>query len=160
KTRWRKVPPDEWIPIAVPPIIDTATFERAQAQLKRQQQQSRRNRTHEYLFINARLRCGQCGSAMSGITHHTGFTSYRCHRRVFQDVVAPHTKRSIIAKAIEPIVWRAVEQALNNPDVIAEELERRRVGTHAQQADLDRERQHYERQLAQCDKDLKRWEAA
>jgi hypothetical protein len=39
-------------------------------------------------------------------------------------------------------------------------LERRREGTSTQQADLDRERQHYTSQLAQCDKDLKRWEAA
>ena len=58
------------------------------------------------------------------------------------------------------MVWNAVERALNNPALIAEELERRREGISTQQADLDRERQHYTSQLAQCDKDLKRWEAA
>src|SRR5207253_7376678 len=62
--------------------------------------------------------------------------------------------------AIEPIVWGAVERALNNPALIAAELERLQKGTSAQQTDLDRERQHYIRQLAQCDKDIKRWEAA
>ena len=56
--------------------------------------------------------------------------------------------------------WLSGERALNNPALIAAELERRREGTSAQQADLDCERQHYHRQLAQCDKDLKRWEAA
>ena len=57
-------------------------------------------------------------------------------------------------------MWAAVNRALNNPALIAAELERRKDGTSAQQADLERERQQYQRQLAQCDKDLKRWEAA
>ncbi len=49
---------------------------------------------------------------------------------------------------------------MNNPALIAAELEQRREGASAQKIDMDRERQHYNRQLAQCDKDLKRWEAA
>src|SRR5262249_25679613 len=39
--------------------------------------------------------------------------------------------------------WLSGERALNNPAFIAAELERRREGTSAQQADLDCERQHY-----------------
>jgi len=49
---------------------------------------------------------------------------------------------------------------LHNPDLIAAEVDRLRVGANTQQSDLDRERQHYLRQVAQCEKDLKRWEAA
>jgi len=49
---------------------------------------------------------------------------------------------------------------LNDPALIADELEQRREDTSAQQSDLDRERQHYQHQLTQCEKDLKRWEAA
>src|SRR5262245_57639799 len=79
---------------------------------------------------------------------------------LYMDVVAAHSQRSIPVRAIEPVVWEAVEHALNNPTLIATELERRRDGTSAQQADFDREQQHYIRQFAQCDKDLKRWEAA
>src|SRR2546421_11510438 len=69
-------------------------------------------------------------------------------------------RRSVQAKAIEPAFWEAVERALNNPALMTAELERQREGTSARQDDLDREQQHYVRQLAQCDKDLKRWEAA
>jgi hypothetical protein len=66
----------------------------------------------------------------------------------------------VAADQIEPVVWAAVERALNNPAMIIAELERRREGTSTQQADLDRERQHYTRQLAQCDRDLKKsWDA-
>jgi site-specific DNA recombinase len=160
KTRWRKVPRAEWVAIAVPPIIDIETFEAAQARLTRQRQQSPRNRKHEYLLVNERLRYGQCGRAMGGSLNSKGRAGYRCFRPVFQDTVAPHIRRSVQAAAIEPVVWDAVERALNNPALIAAELERRRDGTSTQQADLDRERQHYTNQLAQCDKDLKRWEAA
>lgn len=69
-------------------------------------------------------------------------------------------RRSVQAKAIEPAFWEAVERALNNPALMTAELERQREGTSARQDDLDREQQHYVRQLAQCDKGLKRWEAA
>ena len=154
------MPRTEWIAIAVPPIIDMETFETVQTRLTQQRQQSPRNRKHEYLFVNGRLRCGQCGRAMGGSLNSKGRAGYRCFRPVFHDVVAPHIRRSVQATAIEPVVWNAVERALNNPALIAEELERRQEGTSTQQADLDRERQHYTSQLAQCDKDLKRWEAA
>jgi len=160
KTRHRRVPREEWIPIAVPPIIDLDMFAAAQAQLQRNKIQAKRNRKHEYLFISGRLRCGQCGRAMFGALGGLKRPQYRCTRKSFQDVVASHIRRSVQAPAIEPVVWEAVERVLNNPSLIAVELERRRQGTSNQQGDLDRERQHYERQLAQCDKDLKRWEAA
>jgi hypothetical protein len=58
------------------------------------------------------------------------------------------------------VVWDAVVRALDNPALIAAELERRRNGSSASQDELHRERWQYERQLAQCDKDVKRWEAA
>ncbi len=162
KTRWEVVPQTDWIAIPVPPLIDEATFEAAQAHRVVNVQQSRRNRKYEYLFVSGRLRCGQCGAAMIGQLNSHGSRRYRCGRgRLARyDVVAPHIRRSIQASAIEPIVWAAVEHALNNPALIAAELERRKDGTSAQQADLERERQQYQRQLTQCDKDLKRWEAA
>jgi site-specific DNA recombinase len=159
KTRSRRVPQEEWIPIAVPPIIDPAMFEAAHTQLQRNKRLAKRNRKHEYLLANGRLRCGQCGCAMTGGAK--GIVRYYvCNRRIFQDAAAPHMKRSIQAQEIETYVWRQVKRALNNPTMIAEELERRKEDTTTRQADLDRERQQYQRQLAQCDKDLKRWEAA
>jgi site-specific DNA recombinase len=153
------MPREAWIPIAVPPIIDPATFEAAEAQLQRNRRLARRNRRFEYLLVGGRLRCGQCDSTMSG-GNKQGIPYYICGRKPFQDAAASHTKRSIQAREVEPLVWQAVEDVLNNPALITDELERRREGTSTRQADLDRERQEYQRQLAQCTKDLKRWEAA
>jgi site-specific DNA recombinase len=160
KTRWRKVPREQWIAVSVPPIIDRETLEAAQARLARNKIQAKRNRKHDYLFIGGRLRCGQCSCAMHGATNQYGYSDYRCTRPPFQDIAATHSRRSVQATSLETLVWEAVERALHNPALIAAEFERRREGTGAQQADLDRERQHYIRQLAHCDKDLKRWEAA
>jgi hypothetical protein len=90
---------------------------------------------------------------------HSG-ARYKCGRKVYQDVTALHGQRSVLASQIETTVWAAVDRVLRNPALIAAEIERRKEGTDAQQTDLDRERQLYTRQLTQCDKDLKRWEAA
>ena len=57
-------------------------------------------------------------------------------------------------------MWQAVERVLRDPALIATELERRRQGTSTQQTDIEQERQQYRLQLARCEKDLKRWEAA
>jgi len=154
------VPRAEWIAIEVPQLIDMETFEAAQTRLTQQRQQSPRNRKHEYLFVNGRLRCGQCNRAMGGSLNSKGRAGYRCFRPVFHDVVVPHIRRSVQASAIEPMVWEAVEQVLNNPDRIAAEVERRKDGASAQHADLDRERQEYMRQIAQCEKELSRWYTA
>src|SRR5262249_23512448 len=44
KTTWRRKPKEEWIAIAVPPIIDAALFAAAQDQRERNARLSRRNR--------------------------------------------------------------------------------------------------------------------
>jgi site-specific DNA recombinase len=160
KTRHRPIPPEEWIAIPVPAIIDQQTFDAAQARRASGQQRSRRNRKHGYLFVSGRLRCGQCGRAMTGEATPDRQPRYRCGRKTYQDGAVGHTRRSVLAAEIEPVVWAAVERVLHNPALIATELERRRTGTATHQSAIDRDRQHYQRQLAQCDKDLTRWEAA
>jgi hypothetical protein len=97
---------------------------------------------------------------MCGGSSGAGYRDYRCTRPTFQDVVAPHSRRSVQATTIEPLVWQAVERVLKDPEIIAAEVARRREDTSMQQSTLDRERQSYTQQLAQCAKDLARWEAA
>jgi site-specific DNA recombinase len=128
KTHWRAVPREEWIPISVPPIIDQMTFQAAQVQLARNAQTSRRNRKYEQLFIGERLRCGQCGRGMSGYQNGQGVRAYRCTRHPYQAQDVPHTRRALAALPVETAVWRAVETALRNPALIAQELQRRQQG--------------------------------
>jgi site-specific DNA recombinase len=159
-TRHRHVPREEWIAVACPAIIDRATFEAAQALRARNKNESKRNRKHDYLFINGRLRCGQCGRAMIGFTNQRGYALYRCSRARHFDVLTPHTKRIVRAAAIEPEAWLAVESLLGTPHRIVAEFKRRQAAIGTKQSDLDHERQHYERQLARDEEALKRWQDA
>jgi hypothetical protein len=72
RTARRLRPRDEWIAIAVPPILDDATFHAAQAQLLSNKRLARCNRDHEYLLAGGRFRCGRCGRTMTGKCHTTG----------------------------------------------------------------------------------------
>jgi site-specific DNA recombinase len=159
KTRWRKVPKEQQILITVPAILDEGLFAAAQEKLARNAVTSPRNRKYEYLLVGGRLRCGQCERGMTGFSNRQGSRLYKCTRPPYHDV-EPHSKRRVVAPTVESAIWRAVERALNNPRRIAAFLKRRRQGTRTQQGNLDHERQLYTRQLAQCDKDTHRWEAA
>jgi site-specific DNA recombinase len=159
KTRWRKVPKEEQILIEVPAIIDQALFDAAQEKLIRNAATSRRNRKYEYLLVGGRLKCGQYGRSMTGFSNGQSSRLYKCTRREYHET-EPHSKRRVMASSVECEIWQAVERVLNDPDRIATEVARRREGTTAQQGDLDHERRQYTRHLEQCDRDIKRWEAA
>ncbi len=49
---WGLTAPEEWIPIAVPAIIDKAVFNRVQARLATNQQLAQRSTRHDYLLRN------------------------------------------------------------------------------------------------------------
>src|SRR2546422_5410397 len=140
KTRWRAVPESEWIPVAVPPIVDIATFEAAHALMAQNKRTSKRNRKNDYLLTNGRLRCGQCGRAMVGETRPNRHPRYRCGKKGYHDLEGTHTARSVVQGEVDALVWTAVERVLNDPALISAELERRRDTTATQQDALDHER--------------------
>jgi len=77
-------PQDEWIPIPVPPIIDRATWEQAQDQLKANSKFSPRNNTHHTYLLRGLIRCGVCGKTYSGVTNKSRGREYQyyvCNRR-------------------------------------------------------------------------------
>ena len=159
KTRWRRTPKAEWIPVAVPPIIPQDLFDAAQAQRQRNAQRSPRNRKQEYLLCNARVRCGKCGRVMTGQYNPARqYRFYRCNGRRYP--AGQSCRVRVNAAHIEAQVWTAVERVLHDPALIAAELDRRRQGVRDQQTAIDHERQVFLRQIAQCDKALARWEAA
>lgn len=159
-TRRRLVPRDEWIAVAVPPLIEPALFEAAQAQMARNKIHSTRNRKHDYLLVDGRLRCGQCGLVMSGRLDGRGYAMYRCSRPAYADVVTPHTRRCVQARQLEHLVWSRVEQTLNEPERIAAEVAKQAGDATTRLAALATEQTHYQKQLGECDRLLTRWEVA
>jgi site-specific DNA recombinase len=160
KTRWQPKPREEWIAIPVPAIIAASTFEAAQCLRVQNRRESQRNRKYEYLFVNGRLRCGQCGRAMTGEINGHSHARYKCGRKPYQDVPGTHTRRSVLVAEVEQAVWAAVERVLQDPTLIAQEVERRRQGLATSQGDLDRQRHTYDAELARCATHIKRWEVA
>jgi Recombinase zinc beta ribbon domain len=87
-------------------------------------QMSKRNRKLEYLLCNARLRCGQCGSVMTGqFNPQREHRFYRCSRPLYDNPLP--CRRTVSARAIEGPMWQKVAEALQNPELIASEVQRR-----------------------------------
>jgi len=106
-----------WIQVAVPAIIAQDVFDAAQERRKQNTRESPRNRKQGHLLINGRLKCGQCGSVMTGESAQGRYRRYRCGRRPHQEVIAAHTVRSVLAEPIEQRVWEKVLGVLNDPSI-------------------------------------------
>lgn len=143
-------PESDWISIPVPPIVDTATFDRAQAQLKLNAEQlCGRNDKRAYM-LRGMLRCGKCGSRISGCASH-GSPYYRCGGR---DRLHGHTERCyapwLPAKEIEGAVIDAVKSVLRS-GVLEEKIAER--GSKIQRVDFDAE-------IAKAGREIEIWRRA
>ncbi len=124
-------PPEEWIAIAVPAIIDQATHDRAQAQLARNSALSFRNNTKHTYLLRCLLTCAHCGLAMFGVTQRTGKEgrvrrTYQCHGKdpVVRPRDAPCPRRAVKAEELEAAVWAHVTQLLEEPARLLAQFER------------------------------------
>jgi len=143
----------------VPAIIPQDLFDAAQDKKQRNSQEGRRNKKHNYLLGSGRLRCRLCGYVMNGNCNpakHWRF--YRCSRP--KQLTGARCPGYVAATKVEDLVWNKIVHVLRHPELIVAELRQRQQRSQTEQSDLDRERGIYAKRLAQCDKDLKRWEAA
>jgi site-specific DNA recombinase len=129
--------PEQWISIAVPPIVSADRFAAAQEQLKRNRQLAPRNATAQRFLLQGLLGCARCGYAYSGKTAwgqtaggRTRYLYYMCRGRAgyrFEDGAvcgAPHLR----ASELETAVWTSVRELLQDPARVLDEWCRR--GTH------------------------------
>lgn len=112
----------EWIPIPVPSIIESATFNLAQDLLKRNIKLSSRN-TLEGTLLQGLVSCKECGysfkSKVSG-KKINGYKYYSCSRR-------DHNckNKSIKVKDLDEAVWKALISTLESPELLKTEISRR-----------------------------------
>src|SRR5262249_22841135 len=57
-------------------------------------------------------------------------------------------------------IWEIVEKALRQPEIIAREVAQRQCNVRIEQDALERERRIFAKQVAQCEKELHKWEQA
>lgn len=109
KQRIVETAPGQSVIVDVPAIVDRAAWEAAQARLKENREDSRRNRKHEYL-LSGRIRCGECGAAMSGRTVSNGHKSgtwsyYRCNSRPNYDGIRHCSATYFRSEEVDQVVW-------------------------------------------------------
>lgn len=112
--------------IAVPAIVDTDTWQRAQAALLAAGRRGLRRTQHVYLLDEGHGRCGLCGAPLH--IHYggtTGYSSYYvCARRLADKACDLQWWRTDEADAL---VWQEVRRVLERPDLLEEALRARAV---------------------------------
>jgi hypothetical protein len=160
RTRRVRCDRSEWIEVTIPVIIDDATFQAVQRQLSTNKATSRRNRKYDYLLTGGRLRCGQCGRAMSGYTVRNKFRYYRCAS--WANGAEPSGRCYGLARVdeVDSQVWEAVVRMLEDPELIAEEVRRQHDTADDQRDEGQRELTLIDAGLTKCERELQKWEQA
>jgi site-specific DNA recombinase len=123
KTSRRLRPRTEWLPLQLARglrIIKRDQWERVQRQVDRNFAFSPRNERHQYL-LKGLLRCGACGARLAGQPCHGKFY-YRCMARCKRTP-------SIQEEQLNQVVWQVVGDAMQNPDLIANQLAKLKSNT-------------------------------
>lgn len=145
-----KRPESEWIRVTVPPIVDAGLWQAANDMLDKNRITAARNNSKANPFLlGGLLKCATCGYSYSGWTRRadprhriqTERRGYEC-RRVTGSEESCHV-RTIVASELDTAVWKAVCDALLNPDALISRLE----------ADT------YDDQNEQVERDIKQLEA-
>jgi site-specific DNA recombinase len=139
---------EHWIAIKVPAVVTRATFDRAQAQFRRNKVVMAGRPGHRLYMLKGLLTCGECGHRVHGIPTH-GHRFYRCAGR--NRVLYPGLCNAPIRSAdqIELLVWEAVTRVLRDPDELLVTVKTKRAALNAERVDASTE-------LAECRRRLDR----
>jgi len=137
----RDRPPEEWITIPVPAIVNAELFEQARTRLEENKRFSpRNNKRYEYL-LSGLLRCQQCGYALYGKPASSSKYKRLYYRCAGQDgyrwkdgrVCAAHPVR---VETVDELVWEQTCRLLEQPDLILKEYARRTQKKQRQQLEF------------------------
>ncbi len=125
-TKLVRTPPEDWVPVPVPAIVDEALWAATQLQIDAQRSESKRNVKADYL-LRAHVRCG-CGYAMhckassskdkrTGVRY--GSTYYRCHGGTNRSARnCPYRHTTFSAKKVDTAVWAWMVTTLLDEDAL------------------------------------------
>jgi site-specific DNA recombinase len=113
-------PPEEWIEVAVPPLIEEQVWQRAQERLQLNQTFAPRNNHRQFYLLRGLLVCGVCGHTLQGRAQN-GRVYYYCeHGGKNRYPTVPQHRCHLAGRILEPLVWDAIADLLNQPDRIAQ----------------------------------------
>ena len=125
----RERPRQDWIEIAVPPLISEEIFALAQEQLEKNKRHSPR-RTIEPTLLQGILVCAHCGYGIYRISTRTSRRRIYYYRCLGSDAYrhlkgAPCDCRPIRQDYLDAAVWTEIIRLLEDPGLIQRELDRR-----------------------------------
>jgi site-specific DNA recombinase len=160
-TTRRLRPRKEWIEIAVPAMIEEELFQQVQRRLELNKALSRRNRKREYLLNGGRLRCGRCGRVMTGsCAKARNIRYYKCSSHYATLNAAAWCRGSIRADDAETKVWGKIEQLLQHPELVTQEVLHYQHASDQAQREIMHELQLVSAALGRCDREEQRWAEA
>lgn len=119
---------DRKIPIEVTPIVDKATWDRAQETLSENGIVSLRNTKREYL-LTGKIKCSICGRNFTGLGYR-GYTYYACSNFRLKNRNDP-TKcinGLIRADVLDNEIWKDISEIVKNPRLIREFIDNKLSG--------------------------------
>lgn len=138
-------PEKDWIRFSCPPIIDRATFFKAEKKLDENRLS---NNAKTIYLLSSKIQCGECGSMFTGYTSIKRTKNYRCGK-------TNRTKTSVVCKAkniseniIAGTVWKMVKAILKDPRAVLDKLEADYKREHYYNHLLDEKEQLEKRRLA------------
>jgi site-specific DNA recombinase len=128
KSSRKMKPKTEWIPIPVQPILEgeegKELFERTQVQLKKNYEESQRNKKNHYLLAE-RMRC-VCGCSRTGEGPQQGkYLYYRCSNRV-KSFPLPATckEKGINSRIADERVWSKIVEMMSSKEQLENQIQR------------------------------------
>jgi site-specific DNA recombinase len=134
------------VPVPAPAIVSRELFDRAQERMASGRRNSPRNVKRFYL-LRSRVRCGNCGHALCGITDRI-YRYYRCVATIRRrDTKKQCNAPSFIAADAEYTLWQWIEQNVLHEDNLREGIEAKNANVSSQRAKLQEEHDYYSRKL-------------
>ena len=152
-------PREDWITIAVPPIVSEETFALAQERLEANKAHAPR-RTVTPSVVQGLVSCAKCGYALYRTSTRSSARAihyYRClgsdgWRRLSGSVC---NNRPVRQDLLDEVVWTEVVRLLENPQLIQGELERR-LATAREADPTKRHEEALRRELVRIGKSIDR----
>lgn len=163
-------PREEWIPIAVPPVVSEEVQRRAIEQFHKNRWTSRRNTRRPYL-LRTLVVCGECGRRMNAITeyaragsHRYTYLYYMCAQseRNPEDFGRdyPCPARRVRADRLDAAVWESLCAWLQSPELVRKEMDLYQRDTDARSSGRAQERERWSRRRRELERQGQRlWDA-
>lgn len=131
RTMRQKYDKEDQIVVPVPAIVSPEVWDLAQVRLEENRQRCHKPTKHNYL-LRSRVRCGNCGGSMSGMTQKAnGRQYYRCIARYRQSGISGPlcSTRNLDAASLERPLWEFISDLMTDEDLLFSKIEAQQEST-------------------------------